>query len=288
MFENSNTACTPKLQHSKSLSLLAKSSSGTISSFPATETTGPKMGSTQHLKNLGKAVGAKVNDFLRRKETVNLGSIGVTEVNKNVGAVLAVAENNSQVTTSGTGGHKSLDIFPRLDPPPPAARKRTPRALKTTQDMMISPDPVVTSTEATDTSFTAMPECIPLLTQGIPQDKSAKEEEKPLTSKTNTEDRMKDINKTESLTDLSGLQKSREGISETILSVPDLLNKDTLDLKLKTADSERKLSLPKTHLKITLSEDDLLENGSEDSGVPRYRNSSVDEEESHPDLLSFE
>uniref|UniRef100_H3B376 Nitric oxide synthase 1 adaptor protein n=1 Tax=Latimeria chalumnae TaxID=7897 RepID=H3B376_LATCH len=267
MFENSNTACTPKLQHSKSLSLLAKSSSGTISSFPATETTGPKMGSTQHLKNLGKAVGAKVNDFLRRKETVNLGSIGVTEVNKNVGAVLAVAENNSQ--QRDVQCHKSLDIFPRLDPPPPAARKRTPRALKTTQDMMISPDPVVTSTEATDTSFTAMPECIPLLTQGIPQDKSAKEEEKPLTSKTNTE-------------------KSREGISETILSVPDLLNKDTLDLKLKTADSERKLSLPKTHLKITLSEDDLLENGSEDSGVPRYRNSSVDEEESHPDLLSFE
>lgn len=41
-------------------------------------------GST-HLKNLGKAMGARVNDLLRRKEPGSLGDIGVTEVNKNVG-----------------------------------------------------------------------------------------------------------------------------------------------------------------------------------------------------------
>lgn len=43
--------------------------------------------SSTHLKNLGKAMGAKVNDLLRRKEPGSLGDIGVTEVNKNVGAV---------------------------------------------------------------------------------------------------------------------------------------------------------------------------------------------------------
>ena len=47
------------------------------------------MGSSQHLKSLGKAVGAKVNDFLRRKEPSSLGSVGTTEVNKTAGAQLA-------------------------------------------------------------------------------------------------------------------------------------------------------------------------------------------------------
>ena len=32
-----------------------------------------------------------------------------------------------------------LDAFPRLDPPPPVTKKRTPRALKTPQDMLIAP-----------------------------------------------------------------------------------------------------------------------------------------------------
>lgn len=38
-----------------------------------------------------------------------------------------------------------LDAFPRLDPPPPVAKKRTPRALKTPQDMLIAPQPVGSS-----------------------------------------------------------------------------------------------------------------------------------------------
>ncbi|XP_029355096.1 carboxyl-terminal PDZ ligand of neuronal nitric oxide synthase protein isoform X2 [Echeneis naucrates] len=50
----------------------------------------PSSGGQQRLKNainLGKAVGAKVNDLLRRKEPSHLGDIGVTEVNKNVSVV---------------------------------------------------------------------------------------------------------------------------------------------------------------------------------------------------------
>lgn len=68
MFENLNTALTPKLQSSRSvphlssqqppaLLLRARGSSGA----------GTWVGSSQHLKSLGKVVGAKVNDFLRRK-----------------------------------------------------------------------------------------------------------------------------------------------------------------------------------------------------------------------------
>lgn len=38
-----------------------------------------------------------------------------------------------------------LDAFPRLDPPPPVTKKRTPRALKTPQDMLIAPQLAGTS-----------------------------------------------------------------------------------------------------------------------------------------------
>lgn len=41
-----------------------------------------------------------------------------------------------------------LDAFPRLEPPPPITKKRTPRALKTPQDMLIAPQPEGTSTRS--------------------------------------------------------------------------------------------------------------------------------------------
>ncbi|XP_023284608.1 uncharacterized protein C1orf226-like, partial [Seriola lalandi dorsalis] len=59
----------------------------------------PSSGGQQRLKNainLGKAVGAKVNDLLRRKEPSHLGDIGVTEVNKNVGAVWSCMDQLNQ------------------------------------------------------------------------------------------------------------------------------------------------------------------------------------------------
>ncbi|XP_010010157.1 PREDICTED: uncharacterized protein C1orf226 homolog, partial [Nestor notabilis] len=75
--------------------------------------------------NLGKAMGAKVNDLLRRKEPGGLPVVGVMEVNASAGAIL------------GTGQPTSEDG----DPPPPVTKKRTPRALKTPQDMLIAPQP---------------------------------------------------------------------------------------------------------------------------------------------------
>ncbi|XP_055364168.1 carboxyl-terminal PDZ ligand of neuronal nitric oxide synthase protein-like isoform X2 [Betta splendens] len=112
--------------------------------------------------NLGKAVGAKVNDLLRRKEPSLLGDIGVTEVNKSAGALWSCMD---QMNTAAAGSHvSSFDSFPRLDPPPPSGKKRLPRALKTTQDMMISSDPVVSSPDNADSSsFPSSPDKMPLI-----------------------------------------------------------------------------------------------------------------------------
>ncbi|XP_050163008.1 carboxyl-terminal PDZ ligand of neuronal nitric oxide synthase protein isoform X2 [Myiozetetes cayanensis] len=128
MFENTSasTAPTPRPQH-------IPSSAGTLPqpSRPA---------SSQHLRNLGKAVGAKVNDLLRRKEPAGLPSVGAMEANAGVGAMLGTAQ------LAVEDGALGLDAFPRLDPPPPITKKRTPRALKTPQDMLIAPQPEGSST----------------------------------------------------------------------------------------------------------------------------------------------
>ncbi|XP_072294638.1 carboxyl-terminal PDZ ligand of neuronal nitric oxide synthase protein-like [Eucyclogobius newberryi] len=83
--------------------------------------------------NLGKA---KMTDLLRRKESTHIEDIGVTEVNKSVDLSWNLCPSSPS--------------FPRLNPPPPSGKKRVPRALKTTQDMMISSVPVVSSTETAD------------------------------------------------------------------------------------------------------------------------------------------
>uniref|UniRef100_A0A8C9UXM4 Carboxyl-terminal PDZ ligand of neuronal nitric oxide synthase protein n=1 Tax=Scleropages formosus TaxID=113540 RepID=A0A8C9UXM4_SCLFO len=142
IFENSSTAHQPKFQNSRSTAPLSRRSATSPSSpaVPA-DVSGAGMlrtGSSQHLKNalnLGKAMGAKVNDLLRRKDPSSLGDVGVTEVNKIAGA--------------------AWDSFPRLNPPPPTSKKRLPRALKTTQDMMISSDPVVATPEISDSCISS-------------------------------------------------------------------------------------------------------------------------------------
>ncbi|KTG31545.1 hypothetical protein cypCar_00007037 [Cyprinus carpio] len=146
MFENCNTVEQPKLNF--------RPAASTDTSALA----GSKTGGSQHLKNalnLGKAMGAKVNDLLRRKDPNSLGDVGVTEVNKNVEPVWSSLTEMGHSTARNS--HISLDSFPRLDPPPPTAKKRLPRALKTTQDMMISSDPVVASPES---SFVSSPDKI--------------------------------------------------------------------------------------------------------------------------------
>uniref|UniRef100_A0A8C3MD85 Nitric oxide synthase 1 adaptor protein n=1 Tax=Geospiza parvula TaxID=87175 RepID=A0A8C3MD85_GEOPR len=97
---------------------------------------------SQHLRNLGKAVGAKVNDLLRRREPAGLPAVGAMEVNASAGAVLGAGQPPAE------HGAVGLEAFPRLEPPPPITKKRTPRALKTPQDMLIAPQPEGTSTRS--------------------------------------------------------------------------------------------------------------------------------------------
>ena len=117
MFENSNAAYQTKLQTAKSAPALNRRSLGYTSGLagPADGpgASGLKSGSSQHLKNalnLGKAMGARVNDLLRRKDPSSLGDIGVTEVNKNVGAVWTCMESDTQGITANRWPHKSGSI----------------------------------------------------------------------------------------------------------------------------------------------------------------------------------
>ncbi|KAM9378959.1 uncharacterized protein C1orf226 homolog [Phaethornis superciliosus] len=131
MFENTSasTAPTPRPQH--------------VPTMVGVPSQPSRPAGTQHLRNLGKAVGAKVTDLLRRKDPAALPSLGVMEVNPRAGAVLDKGQPASEAGAAG------LDAFPRLEPPPPITKKRTPRALKTPQDMLIAPEPAGTSPSST-------------------------------------------------------------------------------------------------------------------------------------------
>ncbi|XP_032497337.1 carboxyl-terminal PDZ ligand of neuronal nitric oxide synthase protein isoform X3 [Phocoena sinus] len=202
MFENLNTALTPKLQPSRSFPHVSRPAAPSSAALGSVEPGGPGLwvGSSQHLKNLGKAMGAKVNDFLRRKEPSSLGSVGTMEVNKTAGAQLAGGADVDD-------GRSSLqEAFPRLDPPPPTTRKRTPRALKTTQDMLISSQPVLSSLEyGTE------------LSPGQPQDSPPTAQPSPA-----------DVSQPEAIMEMVDRGEALPN-GEVSLSVPDLIHKDNQD-----------------------------------------------------------
>ncbi|XP_047409638.1 carboxyl-terminal PDZ ligand of neuronal nitric oxide synthase protein-like isoform X4 [Sciurus carolinensis] len=223
MFENLNTALTPKLQSSRSFPHLSRpvapSSSTTLGS---SEPGGPgvRVGSSQHLKNLGKAMGAKVNDLLRRKEPSSLNSVGVMEINKTAGAQLAGGAD----VTSGAWLEDERSVqeaFPRLDPPPPITRKRTPRALKTTQDMLISSQPVLSSLEYGTELSPGQSQDSPLTVQPAPTDASQPEA-------------------TMEMGDRGEVLPN----GEVSLSVPDLIHKDSQDESKLKATEHRRASSP--------------------------------------------
>ncbi|XP_048395000.1 carboxyl-terminal PDZ ligand of neuronal nitric oxide synthase protein isoform X2 [Stegostoma tigrinum] len=293
MFENSNTAPTPKHHHIKAVS--AKGNLAGSSTTIAVES-GGRLGSgginSQHLKsaiNLGKAMGAKVNDLLRRKEQSAAMEVGMTEVNKNAEGAISVTGKDDKGAAANNGIQGVLDTFPRLEPPPPTVKKRTPRALKTTQDMMISSVPVVNSTEGSDPAAVSSVET--MLRKTGTAETTANSVKTALTSST---DNLPSEHATEakSESELCSTLESTADFAKPALSVPDLLNKEPVDIKLKPPGHEKRTaSSPhpdKACLRISISEDDLLGNDSEDSGVPQQRCSSIENEEPHPDLLSFD
>ncbi|XP_048212434.1 carboxyl-terminal PDZ ligand of neuronal nitric oxide synthase protein-like isoform X2 [Perognathus longimembris pacificus] len=271
MFENLNTALTPKLQSSRSFPHLSRPPAPSSAPLGSAESGGPglRVGSSQHLKNLGKAMGAKVNDLLRRKEPSSLGSVGVMEINKTAEAQLAAVAD----VASGPflEDEKSVpETFPRLDPPPPITRKRTPRALKTTQDMLISPQPVLSSLEY----GTELP-------SGQPQDSP------PTAQPVSVED----ISQPDTTMELGDRDNDLPN-GEVSRSVPDLINKDSQDEStIKAAEHRRAASsglIERNGLKLSLSPMSLAESWEDYSPTSRSRTSSLDNEGPHPDLLSFE
>ncbi|XP_027623305.1 uncharacterized protein C1orf226 homolog isoform X3 [Tupaia chinensis] len=270
MFENLNTALTPKLQPSHSFPHLSRPAAPSSAALGSTEPGGPGLwvGSSQHLKNLGKAMGAKVNDFLRRKEPSGLGSVGVTEINMTVGAQLASGAEEASEAWLEADRSALQEAFPRLDPPPAIARKRTPRALKTTQDMLISSQPVLSSLECGTELPPGQPQDSPPPAQPVPADASRSEA-------TMEEDRAQALPN-----------------GEVSLSVPDLIHKDSQDeSKLKVTEHSRASSpglMERNGLQLSVSPLSLEDSWEGSSPCPRARTSSLDNEGPHPDLLSFE
>ncbi|XP_049578015.1 carboxyl-terminal PDZ ligand of neuronal nitric oxide synthase protein isoform X2 [Syngnathus scovelli] len=220
----------------------------------------PSSGGQQRLKNainLGKAVGAKMNDLLRRKEPSHVGDIGVTEVNKNAGAVWSCMD---QLAENSPYSHFPLDSIPRLDPPPPSGKKRLPRALKTTRDMMISSDPVVSSPDATDVSSPiTLPEKTTFITKEEEDTRDGELDAGPMEPGSASEP-------ADETSELAGSgatpEKASQGHAEErqlLPSVPDLINKDPPPKSL-----------------------------SEEADTVKDEHAGTEDQEPHPDLLSFD
>ncbi|KAM7054594.1 uncharacterized protein C1orf226 homolog isoform 5-T5 [Molossus nigricans] len=259
-FENLNASLTPKLQSSRSVPHLARLGAPSAVAPGSVEPGGPGLwvGSSQHLRNLGRAVGAKVNDFLRRREASGLGSVGTMEVNRTAEAQLAGAPN-------GEDDRPALsDAFPRLDPPPPITRKRTPRALKTTQDMLISSQPVLSDLECGTELSPGQPQDSPPTAQPVPTDASQME----------------------------AMAEMALPNGEVPLSVPDLLHQEGQEeSKLKAPEGSRARPpgpVDRSSLQLSLSPMRLAELPQDSSPRPGARTCSLDGEGPHPDLLSFE
>ena len=270
MFENLNTTLTPKLQSSHSFPHLSRPGAPGSIAPGSGEPGGPglRVGSSQHLRNLGKAVGAKVNDLLRRKESSSLGSVGVLEINKTAGAQLPGGEDAA--CGPWLEDERSVqEVFPLLDPPPPITRKRTPRALKTTQDMLISSQPVLSNLEYGTESPPGQAQDSPPAAQPISADTSRPE---------------------------STIEMGEKGEAlpngEVSLLVPDLIHKNTQEeAKLKATEGKKSSSpgpIERNGLKLSLSPISLAESWENSSPPPQARTSSLDNEGLHPDLLSFE
>lgn len=210
--------------------------------------------------------------------------------------------------------HMPFDCFPRLDPPPPSGKKRVPRALKTTQDMMISSDPVVSSPEPAVSSpdhteapsFSSPDKTLLNTKEELKDDEVLQDAEKEEEQESAEEPMEEDGKKMAESENVDGATEggdgdvedggSEEGEEKLQLSVPDLINKEPPQLESRDKSDEvwvkvsdcRLASTPcsgKTPCRISLGEEVLLGNGapySKGNGV------SPEESEPHPDLLSFE
>ncbi|XP_071607380.1 carboxyl-terminal PDZ ligand of neuronal nitric oxide synthase protein isoform X1 [Heliangelus exortis] len=249
MFENTSasTAPTPRPQHVPTLA--------GVPSQPS------RPAGSQHLRNLGKAVGAKVTDLLRRKDPAALPSLGVMEVNPQAGAVLDKGPPGSEDGAAG------LDAFPRLEPPPPITKKRTPRALKTPQDMLIAPEPAGTSPSSSMEEPPELPTAHPNPTEEQPGSRDPFPPESP------------------GLPSLTGSPGSSSDQPTSALPVPDLIHKGSLESQWRGGERGAETS-PHTEKPSRRAGLECEPGGS--TGQPQPRTPGREVEGPHPDLLSFE
>ncbi|KAM9283323.1 LOW QUALITY PROTEIN: uncharacterized protein C1orf226 homolog [Morus bassanus] len=249
MFENASasTAPTPRPQH--------------VSATVGAPLQPSRPAGSQHLRNLSKAVGAKVNDLLRRKEPASLPSVGVMEVNASAGATLGTGQLASE------DGAVGLDTFPRLEPPPPVTKKRTPRALKTPQDMLIAPQLAGTSPRSSMEEPPELPAAHPDPTEEWPRMRDPSPPECP------------------GLPSVTGTPEPSRDQPTSALPVPDLIHKGSLESHWRAGEVATETS-PRTE---KLSRRPGLEcelPGS--AGRPEPCTPGREVEGPHPDLLSFE
>lgn len=159
---------------------------------------------------------------------------------------------------------------------------------------MISSDPVVASPEPSDSSFLSSPEKI----HQVKSPEHPKDSEKFLGTDNAPEAQTVEGNESEvkdQPADMDGIQTTDEqkedrtgdkDQSHMLLSVPDLIHKDGLELRQKRSGSESRIASTPHPGKgdISMSEGEQLQNGS----VEHTRTPSLENEEQHPDLLSFE
>ncbi|XP_032082563.1 carboxyl-terminal PDZ ligand of neuronal nitric oxide synthase protein-like isoform X2 [Thamnophis elegans] len=249
MFENSNTTLAAKLPIVKSA---FQSSTGTNLRVQSEWKTG-----SQHLKNLSMTVGAKVSDFLRRKESTNHSIFGVTEVNERAEAALCCGQGTLLGGQHQENRQTPTSVIPRLNPPPLSTKKRAPRALKTTQDLLIASEPQMKTTQ------TLLPEELQEL-QCLP---------------TNTQAAFREIN---SLTPMEVGTSNRT-------CVPDLIHKENMEPKQSAIHSVSSSTLPENvALRFDLSAGKNIPEHQSCKAPSEAKIPPVESESHNPDLLSFE
>lgn len=172
---------------------------------------------------------------------------------------------------------KFIESFPRLDPPPPVLKKRVLRALKTTQDMIISPNPVLSSPEKTVIS----PEVSVNVADEMPVETAIVEDDLPTLK--GQPDSLLNGKVEDIVADQTAMHNG--SLPEIARSVPDIIHKESLDTNLR----ENSHFQEKVMVKLCISQEDLSEddiNRSDWSSWPK--NSTLDSDGPHPDLLSFE
>lgn len=160
-----------------------------------------------------------------------------------------------------------LDTFPRLDPPPPITKKRTPRALKTPQDMLIAPQPAGTSPRS---SMEEPPE--------LPTAHTDAAEEWP---------GMRDPSPSEcpGVPSMTGTLEPSGDQPTTVLPVPDLIHKGSLESQWQSGERATETS-PRVEKPSRRPGLDREPPGS--TGLPEPCTPGREVDGPHPDLLSFE